>query len=93
MEALANSGLCNVFKWMSANGLNWSLIVSPQLQTTSTGNTNIWLDLKFNNVNIQPSTSGKYLGIMIDDKFKFKQHIIFLENKVARSVGIIAKLS
>jgi len=56
-------------------------------------NTNINLDLKFNNMNIQPSTSAKYLGIITDDRLTFKQHIISLENKVARSVGFIAKLS
>jgi len=69
---------------MSANGLvvniakTEALIVSLQLRTISTGNTNISLDLIFNNVNIQPSTSAKYLGIpvIIDDKLTFKQHII-----------------
>ena len=42
---------------------------------------------------VQPSTSAKYLGITIDNKLSFKQHIILLENRVARSVGIIAKAS
>ena len=42
---------------------------------------------------VQPSTSAKYLEITIDDKLSFKQHIIFLENRVVRSVGIIAKIS
>jgi len=57
MEALANSEICNVFQWMSANGLvvntakTEALIVSPQLRTISIGNTNISLDFKFNNVN------------------------------------------
>ena len=33
------------------------------------------------------------MGITIDNKLLFKQHIILLENRVARSVGIIAKVS
>ena len=33
------------------------------------------------------------LGIVFDNKLSFKNHIMFLENKVARSVGMIAKLS
>ena len=42
---------------------------------------------------VQPSTSTKYLGKTIDNKLSFKQHIILLENRVARTVGIIAKVS
>ena len=34
------------------------------------------------------------MGLTIDNKLSFKQHIIFFfENRVARSVGIIAKVS
>ena len=36
---------------------------------------------------------AKYLGIVFDNKLSFKNHIMFLEKKVARLVGIIAKLS
>ena len=51
------------------------------------------INFTFNNQLVQPSTSAKYLGITIDNKLSFKQHIILLENRVARSVGIIAKVS
>jgi len=44
---------------MSANGLvvntaKTETLIVPQLRTISTGNTNISLDVEFNNVNIQP---------------------------------------
>ena len=51
------------------------------------------LNLTFNNEIIQTSEMAKYLGIVFDNKLSFKNHIIFFKKKVARSVGIIAKLS
>ena len=53
------------------------------------------INFTFNNPIVQPSTSSKYLPvyITIDNQLSFKQHIILLENRVARSVAIIAKVS
>ena len=34
----------------------------------------------------------KYLGILIDNKLNFKQHIQIVESKIAKSVGILNKL-
>ena len=42
---------------------------------------------------MQPTESAKYLGIFVDEQLSFKPHIIFLEKKIARSVGVLAKLS
>ena len=37
-------------------------------------------------------SSAKYLGVFIDDKLNFQEHIKHLETKVSRSVGIFSKL-
>ena len=65
-----------------------SLVISPFLHKP-----NPPLNLTFNNEIIQTSEMAKYLGIVFDNKLSFKNHIMFLEKKVARSVGITAKLS
>ena len=49
------------------------------------------LNLCNNVVNI--TNTAKYLGILIDDQLSFKCHFNFLEKKLSRSVGIMAKLS
>ena len=36
--------------------------------------------------------SAKYLGIHLDCHLNFRQHINFLESKIARSVGILTKI-
>ena len=70
------------------------LVITPQLHhSIPSANDKSSINFTFNNQIVQPSTSAKYLGIAIDNKLLFKQHIILLENRVARSVGIIAKVS
>ena len=65
-----------------------ALLVFPQTRKSTTS-----LTLNFDNQIVQPSESAKYLGIFVDEQLSFKPHIIFLEKKIARSVGVLAKLS
>ena len=65
-----------------------SLVISPFLHKPNPA-----LNLTFNYEIIQTSEIAKYLGIAFDNKLSFKIHVMFLEKKAARSVGIIAKLS
>ena len=83
----ANSLVVNTAKTVA-------LIITPQLHhSIPSANGKSSIDFTFNNQIVQPSTSAKYLRITIDNKLSLKQHIIFLENRVARSVGIIAKVN
>ena len=41
---------------------------------------------------ISTQTSVKYLGLTIDNKLSFKQHIQCIERKIACSVGVMGKL-
>ena len=93
VQTLTNLELFNVSQWMQANSLVVNsaktvvLITTPQLHLViSSANDKSSIDFTFNNQIVQPSTSAKYLGITIDNKLLFKQHIIFLENRVARSI-------
>ena len=36
-------------------------------------------------------TSTKFLGIIVDDQLKWKQHIDYIKNKISKSIGIIYK--
>ena len=70
------------------------LMIDPLLHLSiPSANDKSSIDFTFNNQIVQPSTLTKYLGITIDYKLLFKQHKIFLENRVARSVRINAKVN
>ena len=93
MESLANLELFKVFKWMRSNNLivNASKTVALPLSIGRNPNSDITLVLHGQTSN--PTTSARYLGIIIDDHLSFQSHINHLENKISRSVGVIAKLS
>ena len=85
--------LSNVLQWMNANSLilnaakSEALVVSPYVRKSEPPVTfEIGKDF------FQSSISAKYLDVTIDNHLFFNQHITVLENKVARSVGIISKL-
>ena len=53
-----------------------TLIITPQLHhSIPSANDKSLINFTFNNQIVQPSTSAKYLGITIDNKLSFKQHM------------------
>ena len=94
LEILANQELKNINLWMVSNGLTLhpsktqALSIAPFIYRSSPS---LPLNLCNNIVNI--TNTAKYLGILIDNQLSFKSHINFLEKKLSRSVGIMAKLS
>ena len=94
LQHSTNLDMSRVSNWMFANNLVVNkakivaLLVFPQTRKSTT-----LLTLNFDNQIVQPSESAKYLGIFVDEHLSFKPHVIFLEKKIARSIGVFAKLS
>ena len=44
------------------------------------------------NKSINCVTSTKFLGIIIDNKLKWNQHITYVKNKISKAVGILYKI-
>ena len=49
--------------------------------------------LKFNNNDVQSANSQKYLGLVLDSKLNFNEHVNNKINKCNKSIGIMKKLS
>ena len=49
------------------------------------------LNISYNHSPVKVVNSVKYLGIVLDNKLQFKQHIALLESKLSRSLGILFK--
>ena len=83
---------CLIYKHYTAKTV--ALIITPQSHhSIPSANDKSSINFTFNNQIVQPSTSAKYLGVTIDNKLSFKQHIFLPENRVVCSVGSIAKVS
>ena len=100
VQTLTTLELFNISEWTQANSLvvNTAKTVAPiialQLHfSIPRANDKSSIDFTFYNQIVQPSTSAKYLQTIIDNKLLFKQLIIFLKNRDALSIGVIAKVS
>ena len=88
-----NVELTTVHKWTTAKKItvhlskSYCLIIPPK-KTLSISNISIY----FNNSAIEIDDTAKYLGITIDDKLNFEEHITTLATKISRSQGILRKL-
>ena len=93
LQEATNSELSKVSEWMASKSLTVnpfktkSLLISPYIRKTAP-----LMSFTFNEEKIEPSKSAKYLGVLIDNTLKFNEHITYLESKISRSVGIIARL-
>ena len=48
--------------------------------------------IMFNNLELDRKPFAKFLGVIIDEKLKFDQHITTVCNKISKAIGIIFKL-
>ena len=45
--------------------------------------------LKVNNHDIERVNTMKFLGVLLDDNLSWKEHIKYLENKIAKNIGLM----
>ena len=66
---------------------NFVLFGSKQ-KTRKLQNVEIFLD----NIKITRTETAKFLGVVIDENLTWKNHINYIENKIAKNVGIIKRV-
>ena len=93
LEKACSDELIQLKDWCDANKIqinpNKSCILHlPPKQNTPT----LTFQIPYDNSFIGNSICCKYLGIVIDNKLNFKQHIQLVESKIPKSVRILNKL-
>ena len=87
-----NYELAKISGWIVANKLTLNaakfsaITIKPKLDSPP-----VEMNLSCAAGSIEVVSSAKYLGVFIDDKLNFQEHIKHLEKKVSRSVGILSK--
>ena len=88
-----NLELNGIYRWTMANKLTIN-VSKTQLILFSNRNTgnenNSFVSIGEQNVDIV--TSCKYLGVYVDSKLTFKQHITYVTSKIAKNTGILFKI-
>ena len=64
-----------------------TLIIPPKIIKPSPD-----IDIQFLNTSISANDQIKYLGITIDSRLKFEEHIGIVAKKISRSLGVMCKL-
>lgn len=84
--------IIKVDDWMRTNKLSLNY---TKTQYVITHNKNLKIaefSLHINNVELHRSNSVKYLGIVMDDKVNWSQHITAVSSKVSQSIGVLYKI-
>ena len=85
--------LINVEKWLNAKKLSLNTEKSCQVNIktgNSASNVNRFSVFKLNSVKIPESESCKYLGVRLDMKMKFTEHIEDVKKTLATECGIVS---
>ena len=92
MSRIMNNELKLLVEWLKCNKL--SLNVSKTNFMIFRSRKSIPLpkvDIKINEISIQEVIKTKFLGVILDNKLTWKQHITHTSNKASKSIGILQK--
>ena len=93
LTEIINADLQKISEWFKANKLTINpsksniIIIPPKLNQLT-----VTIKTYLNNTLIPQTSAANYLGITIDTDLKFHNHIVLLEHKISRTIGILSKL-
>ncbi len=86
-----NSEFNKVSNWMRANKLTLNLKKTHYMIFHRSRIKKDVDNITFQDEIVQRVSSTKFLGVIIDDKLKWKEHITYIKNKISKSFGILYK--
>ena len=92
LEKIMNKKHEKLYEWLSINRLSLNISKTNFVIFHPPNKPKIPVTILINKHAIDESNHVKYLGILIDSKLTFKNHIEELNKKVARAVGVLYKL-
>ena len=86
-----NKDLKNIQEWLCCNKLSLNVLKTHYMVFTPKNKYIDDVDIRINNVQIERVYVTKFLGVQIDSKLNWKNHIDYTCKKLSKCVGIIAK--
>ena len=86
-----NTELLKIESWLVANRLTLNVSKTHYMIFHQSRIKTVDHDLILNGNVVKRVTSTKFLGIIVDDQLKWKQHIDYIKNIISKSIGIIYK--
>ena len=91
LSIVINNELSNVMKWLNANRLSLNIDKINFMVFRPKGTNEICSTINMNGSNIQEVDNAKFLGIIIDNKLNWLEHIKCISRKIVKGTGIIIK--
>ena len=91
LPTVINNGLGNVMKWLNANRSSLNIDKINFMIFRPKGKNEICPSIYINGSIIKEVDSAKFLGIIIDNKLNWLEHIKCISRKIAKGTGIIIK--
>jgi len=92
LQSIVNTELEKVNEWLHFNKLSLNYSKTSYMIASRKNNQLTDFNVKINDKTITRKTCVKYLGVFIDDKLPWSNHIAYLENKLSRSVGLFYRI-
>ena len=91
LSTVINNELSNVMKWLNANRLSLNIDKTNFMIFRPKGKNEICPTININGSNIQEVDNAKFLGMIIDNKLNWLEHIRYISRKIVKGTGIIIK--
>jgi len=89
---ILNVELAKVAKWFKANQLLLN-IRKTQYMIFSNGVSNTTKDVYIENISLERVYCTKFLGVFIDHKLTWKEHIMYIKNKISKCIAMLWKVN
>ena len=90
IELKLNNELGQVVKWLKINKLTLN-VKKTQCMVFTLRKDNRNVNIKIENQNIEQVCKAKFLGIIIDEQLNWKEHTLYISNKISKAIGVIVK--
>ena len=92
LTAIVNNELGNVMQWLNANRLSLNIDKTNFTLFRPKGKNEICPNIHICGANIIEVDSAKFLGIIIDNRLNWVEHVKCISRKIAKGIGIIIKV-
>ena len=92
LQSTVNREMCQLVNWLNSNWLALNLSKTNFVIFPSKNKPLKPVTIIINRKAVEQKDYVKYLGILIDSKLSFKQHITAITKTISRSIGLVYKL-
>ena len=92
LQSSINENLQMVSEWLQVNKLSLNISKSHFMLFTRKRTDVHYINIEINNITISRVKNVKFLGVILDEKMSWKDHINYISKKISKCIAIMFKL-